>query len=251
MSATFGMEFPEPIRDPRGGPLSFLLDAIRRRPVGRTVLTGLTTLLLVAGIGLFIYPFLTDVYAVEVTQRNLNDVFQEYSVTVETQDDFAAAVREAGPGAPLTRIVIDRIGLETLVVEGTSPAALRAGAGHYPNTPLPGQAGNVAIAGHRTTYGKPFNRLDEVRLGDDIWLSTPAGDHRYAVAPAPEGWTGNPFITSPSNWGVVTETSGSMLTLTTCHPKGSARQRLIVRAELVESFPAGHLASIRAAAAAG
>ena len=51
------------------------------------------------------------------------------------------------------------------MVEGTSPEALRAGAGHYPETPLPGQAGNVAIAGHRTTYGKPFNRLDEVAPG--------------------------------------------------------------------------------------
>ena len=79
------------------------------------------------------------------------------------------------------RIAIEDIELETLVVEGTSAAALRAGAGHYPSSPLPGEVGNVAIAGHRTTYGRPFNRLDELDAGADIWLSTPVGDYRYEV----------------------------------------------------------------------
>jgi sortase A len=148
--------------------------------------------------------------------------------------------------------------VETLVVEGTSPSALRAGAGHYEETPLPGEAGNVAIAGHRTTYGRPFNRLDELQVGDTIWLATPVGDHEYRIVGEPaspdcRGTDRAACITGPSDWAVVAPGGGgdasasgpdatggeAWLTLTTCHPKGSAAQRLIIRAELVESHSEG------------
>ena len=112
-----------------------------------------------------------------------------------------------------------------MVVEGTTASALRAGAGHYPNTPLPCESGNVAIAGHRTTYGKPFHNLDLMRPGDDIILETPIGSCTYKVSKAP-------FPVSPDDGSVVAPTSQPSLTLTTCHPKGSAKQRLIVRAVL-------------------
>ena len=70
-------------------------------------------------------------------------------------------------GDPITKISIPAADLKpTVVVEGTGASALRAGAGHYPNTPLPGEEGNVAIAGHRTTYGKPFANLDRLKIGD-------------------------------------------------------------------------------------
>jgi sortase A len=115
-----------------------------------------------------------------------------------------------------------------------APAAAgrRAGAGHYPNTPLPGQDGNVAIAGHRTTYGKPFNRVDELNVGDRIWLITPVGEYEYEVSK-------DPWVTGPRDWSVIEPTSAPSLTLTTCHPKGSAAERLIVRAELVDSHRVG------------
>jgi sortase A len=92
--------------------------------------------------------------------------------------------------------------------------------------------GNVAIAGHRTTYGKPFNQLDRLSAGDKIELTTPVGTCEYVVtdrAPSP-----NPFTVDPGNIAIVANTPGERnLTLTTCHPKGSAKQRLVIRAHLV------------------
>jgi sortase A len=213
-------------------PSAFLLDALRRRRVGRVVISGLTALLFLAGAGAFTYPLLTDLYTDRVLQDRLDD-----ELAAADASSYRTAARETG--SPLTRIVIPAIDVSTVVVAGTSPAALRAGAGHYPTTALPGEVGNVGIAGHRTTYGRPFNRVDELAPGDEIWLLTPVGDHRYVVSdPDPEVGA-NPWITSPDDWGVVAPSDEALLTLTSCHPKGSAAQRIIVRAELDASLPAG------------
>lgn len=219
----------------RTSPSGFLLDALRRRPFGRAIVSSLTALLFVAGSGLFAWPFFTDLYTDNVLQGRLADEFA--SLQVDSVEEWGVTAREAG--SPLTRIVIPAIDVSTLVVSGTSPAALRAGAGHYPNTPLPGEVGNVGIAGHRTTYGRPFNRVDELAPGDEIWLLTPVGDHRYVVSEADPEIGANPWVTGPDDWGVVAASDDALLTLTTCHPKGSAAQRMIVRAELAESLPAG------------
>lgn len=183
---------------------------------------------------MFAFPFATDLYADHVLQDRLDDQFgtDEYREQYVTQ-----TIKE---GDPLTRIVIPKLEVSAMVVKGTSPAALRAGAGHYPNTPLPGEAGNVGIAGHRVTYGRPFNRIDELRAGDTVELHTPLATHTYRVVSHPGGVPGGCangacWVTDPKDWGVVAPTDGAMLTLTTCHPKGSARQRLIVRAELVDT----------------
>ena len=128
-------------------------------------------------------------------------------------------------GDALTRITIDRIDVSEVVVEGTTASALRAGSGHYPETPLPCAPGNVAIAGHRTTYGRPFHNLDRLAPGDVITLQTPVGSCTYVVDAAP-------FIVAPTELSIVQDKGRDMLTLTTCHPKGSAEQRLIVTATL-------------------
>lgn len=228
----------------RLSPSGYVLDAMRRRPVGRRLLSLLTGVLFLGGMMLFFYPLLTDVYTDSILQNQLENEFQQAfdQITVTTIEEYEQVIAGQS-GRPLTRIAMPDIGVETLVVEGTSPAALRAGAGHYPNTPLPGQVGNVAIAGHRTTYGKPFNRIDELTQGSEIWLSTPVGDYLYVVSPPPANFNGNPMVTDPRNWTVIDQTPNAVLTLTTCHPKGSAAQRLIVRAELVQEFPAGHYES--------
>jgi sortase A len=223
------------VAERRSTPSGFLLDTLRRRRVGRLVVSSLTVLLFVGGAGLFAYPLITDLYTDQVLQQRLGDEYAR--IDVSTPDEWVTTVRETG--SPLTRIVIPAIDVSTLVVSGTSPAALRAGAGHYPSTPLPGEAGNVGIAGHRTTYGRPFNRVDELVPGDDIWLLTPVGDHRYVVSDPDPAVGANPWITHPDDWGVVAPTDGAVLTLTSCHPKGSAAERIIVRAELVGSLPAG------------
>lgn len=129
-------------------------------------------------------------------------------------------------GASLTRLVIPAIGVNVVVVEGTSEQALMAGAGHYPGTPLPCEEGDVAIAGHRTTYGRPFSNVNRLVPGDKIILDTPVGSCTYEVDRAP-------FIVLPTDASVVANTPGRYtLTLTSCAPKGSASHRIVIKAEM-------------------
>src|SRR5439155_1336458 len=98
----------------------------------------------------------------------------------------SASTLPAGPAPPptgeaLAVIRIPRIGIEKAVVQGVSLEDLKRGPGHYPGTPVPGQPGNAAIAGHRTTYGAPFFRLDEMQPGDPIFVTTPQGSFVYQV----------------------------------------------------------------------
>ncbi len=86
-----------------------------------------------------------------------------------------ALVPPPGPGDPVGRMEIPRIGVDHILVEGVSVEALKRGPGHYPDTPLPGRSGNVGIAGHRTTYGAPFYRLDELEVGDPVVVTTAEG----------------------------------------------------------------------------
>ena len=102
---------------------------------------------------------------------------------------------------------------------------LKRGPGHYPDSPLPGQPGNAAIAGHRTTYGAPFNRLDELEQGDEILVTTAQGAFRYEVQ--------RQLIVNPDQVEVLDDFGDDRLTLTACHPKYSARQRIVVVASLV------------------
>lgn len=128
------------------------------------------------------------------------------------------------PGEPLARIVIPRIGVDKVVVEGIETEDLRKGPGHFPYTPLPGQAGNSAIAGHRTTYGAPFGDIDQLEVGDEIRVSTVLGESVYLVA--------GTQIVEPEQIEVVGDFGDNRLTLSACHPKFSAAQRIIVWALL-------------------
>jgi sortase A len=131
-------------------------------------------------------------------------------------------------------IEIPKIGVSAAVVEGVDVGDLRKGPGHYPSTPFPGQEGNSAIAGHRTTYGAPFSDLDRLQRGDDITLQTVQGTFRYRVER-------DPFAVNPNESSVLLSQPDparpghnlATLTLTTCNPKYSAAERLIVSASLV------------------
>ncbi|GAC1327242.1 MAG: hypothetical protein NVSMB13_13330 [Mycobacteriales bacterium] len=189
-----------------------------------------SVLLLLGGIGLFAYPNATDVYQ-QSRQSRLENQFDDPAFP----QAYTARTVQVGQG--LTRLRIPKLDVDVLVVEGTTPSALRAGAGHYEGTALPGEAGNVAIAGHRTTFGRPFNRMDELRDGDTVRLETPTADYTYTVLPAFDGHP-NPWQVQPTDYGVVGPTgTNHSLTLTTCHPKGSAKQRLIVRLALTATQP--------------
>jgi sortase A len=119
---------------------------------------------------------------------------------------------------------IPEIGVSEYVIEGVSVADLKQGPGHYPGTPMPGQAGNAAIAGHRTTYGAPFYDLNEVEEGDEIVVRTLQGEFTYVVD--------GKQVVQPDQVEVLDPTIEPRLTLTTCEPRFSARQRLIVTAVL-------------------
>ncbi len=122
----------------------------------------------------------------------------------------------------MAHLQIPKIGLDEFVVSGTNEADLAKGPGHYLGTAMPGQAGNVAIAGHRTTHGAPFNRLAELAIGDPIYLTTVAGQKLTYVVSA------TPVAVSPTDVAVLNNFGDDRITLTTCNPEFSARQRLIV-----------------------
>ncbi len=125
-------------------------------------------------------------------------------------------------GTVMAHLQIPKISLDQYVVSGTAEGDLAKGPGHYLGTAMPGQAGNVAIAGHRTTHGAPFNRLAELAIGDPIYLTTSTGKTLTYIVSAV------PAAVSPSDVTVLNNFGDDRLTLTTCNPEYSAVQRLIV-----------------------
>ena len=236
MDPTF---LPQPVAaSPRGA--GALIGDCLRRPGGRRAVSLLTVVLMLAGVGLFGYPVVTDIIA----KNRQRQAISEFN-SPQFQQEYLLHRIPVGDG--LTRLVMKHRAngqVETLadvmVVQGTSLAALDAGAGHYMDTPLPGQRGNVGIAGHRTTYGRPFNRLDEMTTGDEVDLYTPFAEYVYSVI-APFDGHANPWVVWPHDTSVVAQTgslgTGYWLTLTTCHPKGSAAHRLILRLTLTSTIP--------------
>jgi len=110
------------------------------------------------------------------------------------------------------------------VVEGTTTELLRKGPGHYRETPLPGERGTTAIAGHRTTYGAPFRRIDDLRKGQRIIVDLPYGRYVYRVE--------STKIVEPTDLSVLDRRPHDRLVLSACHPLYSAAQRIIAFARL-------------------
>ncbi len=148
---------------------------------------------------------------------------------------------------PLAIIDIPRIGTHKVVVEGVSVDDLKRGPGHYAESPMPGNIGNASIAGHRTTYGAPFGRIDELRPGDIVSVSTLWGDFTYEIMTAADATADNSanyapgdpegasWIVGPGETWVLENFGDNRLTLTACHPRYSARQRIIVAGKLVQT----------------
>jgi LPXTG-site transpeptidase (sortase) family protein len=135
-------------------------------------------------------------------------------------------------GDPIGRIVIPKIDVDWVFVEGSRPQDEAKGPMHLPDSATPGQLGNVVIAGHRTTHGAPFNRLNELKPGDVIQITTLAGGFTYIV-------DRDPFVVADRAGPVaqsVLDRPGCVntpsLTLITDHPKYSAAQRLVVTAHI-------------------
>lgn len=197
----------------------------RRRSLPRRIVRGTGWTLVTAGVlvllfvvyELFITNFLTD----RAQQSLRSDLIQ------------GEIPSRPIPGKALGIIQIPKIGVDMAIVEGTCVEDLKLGPGHYDGrcggprrgTPLPGDPGNVGIAGHRTTYAKPFWSLDELLPGDPIYVWTLDGKFTYEVAWKRVVRPSDIFVLDPPKRKGV-----EWLTLTTCNPKFSAAERLIVRA---------------------
>jgi sortase A len=220
---------------------------VRRRPVRgrRRLLRRLGDVLLIAGGLVLAYPFWSAGYA-QVQQGRLDNAYRQQQAAFAA----AAAARprkmpraqlvrrlavlyraQLKSGDPLGRLRIPSIGLNKLVQQGVTGhgldpggdvALLRAGPVHYGATPLPGAGQPFAVAGHRTTYGAPFNKLDQLKPGDVIYLDTPYAHFRYTIV--------KKTVVLPSDVGVLAD-RGYALVLTTCTPLYSASHRLIVWAQ--------------------
>ena len=213
-------------------------------------------LLLIAGGIVLAYPFWSAAYA-QVQQSRLDSTYR--TQTAAFVEDINAHVdtrprevpneelvrrlavryrRGLKAGDPIGRLRVPRIDLDRLVQQGVGGrlaldpdgdrALLRSGPVHYAVTPLPGLGEPFAVAGHRTTYGAPFFKLDKLRPGDRIFVDTPYGKFRYAVAKT--------TTVDPTDISVLSD-RGYGLVLTTCTPPYSAEHRLIVWAKLEKARP--------------
>ena len=207
-----------------------------------TILSCLAGVMVVSAAGFLGYPKYTDMKA----NRQQKVLRTELATSAALRQAYQNAAQPGAAGkkvvlaegSAMTRIQIPRLHLDTVVVQGTSDQALAAGAGHYPQTPLPcANSGNVGIAGHRTMNGHPFQRLDTLTPGDRVVLTTPFESCTYQIVAAVDGHA-NPYVTEPNDWTVVAQTPKPMLTMSTCTPEGTARQRLVARAELVSKTSA-------------
>lgn len=169
----------------------------------------------------------------------------QFSLRHALQDDWdpssrpqPAAVAPATLGSGVAILRVPRFGRDyvSVIVEGVGTADLRRGPGHYPASALPGAIGNFAVAGHRTTYGAPFARLDELQAGDALVLETRRSWLTYRVTEsrvvAPTAVT----VTAPVPGEAGRRPTAALLTFTTCHPRHSDRQRLVVFGRLVETL---------------
>ena len=157
---------------------------------------------------------------------------------VATDPTTPTTTTAAAPAKPIpqaeeavARLEIPRMGLNRIVVEGATAEALTKGPGHFPETPLPGQLGNAAIAGHRTTHLHPFFDIDKLQPGDQIFVTTFNGRYVYQV-------TGTEIV-DPADYAAViptTDVTKATLTLVSCTPRYSATNRIVVHADLVPAL---------------
>lgn len=151
------------------------------------------------------------------------------------QSAMASAFRSQAPGLPeyggtVGKMTIPSIGVDKWIIAGIDTDSLKRGPGLFPGSPLPGQYGNVAIAGHRTTYGAPFGRINEIEAGDEINIATKTVVYTYIV-------DGPPRIVGRYDISVIrsTDKSKAHLTLVSCHPKWTSYKRIIVTATLAST----------------
>ena len=226
----------------------------------RLIVSGLGQLLITAGVVLLLFVgyelWFTGIYTHQQQQVAARDITKTFAAAqaqapatgTSSSGTSAAEPYQKAPngdviypkvaaGSAETILYVPRLGknYHYVVVEGVGREDLKKGPGHYPGTPLPGQLGNVVVSGHRTTYLAPFNRFDELKPGDPVIFEMADGWYTYQVTgteivkPTATYVIDNPF---PDKRPV-----GRSFTFTTCNPKYSARQRLVVYGTFVSHSP--------------
>ena len=184
------------------------------------LLSSIRYLLLTLGMCTLLYVAYTLLHARLYQQWAIDALDQEVQRGDQSSDHLTNS--SAKEGDVLGRIDIPRIGLTVAILQGTKSKTLRLGVGHIQGTPLPGEVGNVGIAGHRDTW---FRNLKDIRIDDEIQIVTAAGLSKYKV-----DWT---KIVAPNDVSVLAPSAESALTLVTCYPfyfVGPAPKRFVVHA---------------------
>lgn len=210
------------------------IEELRRRNRTNRILDLTGKTLISTGILLLLFVAY-QLWGTGLAERQAQDKLKSQFVTpttAPTSSSTPAPTTTLAPVAPkkgdvIAQILIESIKVNKFVIAGVGYKELEKGPGLFTGSPLPGQFGNVAIAGHRTTYGAPFSRLDELRKGDRIVMKTSQATYTYIVSDAPT-------IVKPSDVDVIrtVDETQATLTLVTCHPKWTSKNRLIVTAEL-------------------
>jgi sortase A len=215
------------------------------RRTWRRVLSGTGQLLITAGVVVLLFVGY-ELWWTGVTTRH-----DQHVLLGNLRREWARgqSVKDPPVGSALAILRIPRLGkhYEFAVVQGTSTADLIKGPGHYPGTAMPGQIGNFAVAGHRTTYLHPFYDLNELRVGDPIVIQTRTTWFTYRVQDIPGTPARHQEIVSPSDVSVAYAVpdqpnpdavpTARVLTFTSCNPRYSAAQRIVVHALLVNARP--------------
>ena len=200
----------------------------------RTALRGTGQFLITAGVIILLFCayelWFTGFYTARAQSELQGDLTREW------QQPGAPEIPVVKLGHGIAVLRIPRLGVtyHKVIVEGISRDDLRKGPGHMPTSVLPGKIGNFVVSGHRTTYGAPFNRLDEVSPGDAIILETGTTWYTYRETKEQIVKPTDVWVTDPVPGDPGAKPTKPLLTFTTCNPKYSARQRLVVFAELVE-----------------
>lgn len=212
----------------------------------RTFLRGLGQTLITLGVVVLLFVvyelYFTNVYTDRQQSQLGRQIEQTWSAPPPPPGSKLGSVL---PGKAIAIIRMPRIGMTgkvggegaRVVVEGVGKEDLKKGPGHYPGTALPGAIGNMVISGHRTTYGAPFNRIDELRIGDAIVLETRDSWFTYRVTKQQIVAPSAVEVTYPVPGNRTARPTQRLLTLTTCNPKYSAKQRLIVFGLLEQALP--------------
>jgi sortase A len=210
----------------------------------RALLHGLGELLITLGVVVLLFVawqlWWTDVAAGRTQTETVHQVERRWATAQPTTGSAAGtSVRGVPTGRPVALLRVPRFGRDYVrpVLQGVDLDVLDDGVGHYPQSAGPGQVGNFALAGHRVTYAKPFNRIAELRPGDEVVVQTRDTSYVYAVLRSTVVTPEQVDVVAPVPQHAGERPTRRLLTMTACHPKYSARQRYVVFAELQRSQP--------------